>query len=286
VQRWFRLVVVAVAIALAPACMVQEGVFPDARKDTGAGSEDAGRDGVADAGRDAGHDGRATDAATDSRADAGQDAVADAGLDGGMVEAPVDAPAEARADGPREGAIDAPGSPDLLPADRAARLVRLRFTGKAVTVTGTSLGLAASTVQNMPAITGTLAYDLDVIDNEATDTTRGVFQHNGTSEFTFALLGHTVTGSGFAKVETTAGDTFRFRDGPQTLDPVVRVMKLDGADAPMVSLIIAITGGPSLLPSDALPDPFPAITIATTPHTFSLSDAGGTLLMQLDMLGP
>jgi len=285
VQRWSRLVV-AVAVGLACACSVQEGVFPDARKDTGAGADDAGRDGPADAGRDMGHDGRAQDAAPDSRADAAMDADVDADgvLDGGAAEAPVDAPADAPADGPREAAPDGPSSLDLLATDRAPRLVHLRFSGQVVTVSGAPLGLQ-SDVRTMP-VSGTLAYDLDVVDAEATDSTRGVYQHDGTSEFTFALMGHTVTGSGFAKVETTSGDTLRFRDGPQPLDPVVRVMKLDGADAPAVSLLIAITGGPSLLPSDALPDPFPTITIATTPHTFSISDAGGTLLMQLDMLGP
>jgi len=35
------------------------------------------------------------------------------------------------------------------------------------------------------------------------------------------------------------------------------------------------------LTSDALPDPFPTIDITAKPHTFSLMDAGGTLLMQL-----
>ena len=58
-----------------------------------------------------------------------------------------------------------------------------------------------------------------------------------------------------------------------------------GADAPALKLYLSITDGSgAMLTSDALPDPFPAVDVTKAAITFSLMDAGGTLLMQLDTL--
>ena len=140
-------------------------------------------------------------------------------------------------------------------------------------------------------MSGSFTYDLRLLDDEPNDPLRGKYQRGGTTAFTFAVEGHTVTGSGRAIVETEnlSSDTFRFLDGPQN-DGVTRIMHLDGADAPTLTLTIAITDATgAMLTSDALPDPFPMIDIANMhsqniSHTFALSDSGGTLLMQLGSL--
>jgi hypothetical protein len=105
--------------------------------------------------------------------------------------------------------------------------------------------------------------------------------------FTFNVDGHKVTGSGKGILQTenlTSSDTFRYFDGPQG-DAKVRTMKLDEVDRPNLKLLIAIVDSTAMmLTSDALPAPFPTLDVTKTPHTFSLSDEGGTLLMQLDTL--
>jgi hypothetical protein len=62
-------------------------------------------------------------------------------------------------------------------------------------------------------------------------------------------------------------------------------MKIDGVVVPELRLTIAITDETgAMLSSDALPNPFPTVPFPKTSHTFSLQDANGTLLMQLDSL--
>ena len=163
-------------------------------------------------------------------------------------------------------------------------LVRVDFTGEVVTIAGTPLGFDSTA--RLAKVSGSFAYDLRAGD-DAADVKRGHYLHNGTSTFTFTVLSHTVAGSGFAitEVENLDPDTFRFRDGPQT-DNVSRLMTFDGNAAPMLKLLIAISDGNTFFSSDAQPSPFPTIDITTTPHTFSLMDSGGTMLMQLDTLTP
>jgi hypothetical protein len=178
----------------------------------------------------------------------------------------------------------------------APKLVTVAFTGTVETVApapdaGMPLGFD-STVRLAP-VSGSFTYDLRMLDEEPTDPLRGKFEGAGGTAFSFTLKGHTVTGSGDAIVETENlnPDTFRFLDGPQPLDTDVRTMKFDGADAPALTLSIAITDtSGAMLTSDALPDPFPMVNIANSDggfnisHTFSLKDSGGTLLMQLSTL--
>lgn len=80
-------------------------------------------------------------------------------------------------------------------------------------------------------------------------------------------------------------DTFRFMDGPQFQDQTDRTMAMDGVPDPELEIWIAISSSDSeFLTSEALPEAFPSVDIADTPHTFSVDDAGGTLLLQLDSL--
>jgi hypothetical protein len=196
-------------------------------------------------------------------------------------------------DGDASGPGDAP--PDVV-TDAASeveaaapRLVTVAFTGKVLTVASAPLGFD-STVRLEP-VSGSFTYDLRLLDDQPNDPKRGHYERAGTTAFTFTVKGHTVKGSGraIAVTEDLNPDTFRFLDGPQG-DGVVRMMQFDGVDAPTLKLLIAITDGDGvMLTSDALPDPFPTVDIANAhsikiSHTFALSDAGGTLLMQLDTL--
>jgi hypothetical protein len=213
--------------------------------------------------------------ATESGADAPAGDVADGGAADAASDAVVDTGAEAEAAAPR--------------------LVTVSFSGKVLTVAtapdgGMPLGFDSSV--RTSAVTGSFTYDLGLADELPNDPKRGKFWRGGVTAFSFALQGHSVTGSGRAIVETEDldPDTFRFLDGPQG-DTVLRTMKLDGTDAPALKLLIAVTDTSGvMLSSDKLPDPFPTVDIANKDgginisHTFTLSDPGGTLLMQLDTL--
>ncbi|HXU80973.1 MAG TPA: hypothetical protein VN914_06220 [Polyangia bacterium] len=225
------------------------------------------------------------DAAAADLTPPGAEAGADASAD--LAPPPPDAATAPDAPVPDAAAPDVGGGADNAgPADLPPpRPVSLAFTGAVATVAGTPLGFDG-TVRTAP-VSGSLTYDLRTLDQRPADPKRGRFEHGASSAFTFKVMGHTIEGSGWAIVQTEDldPDTFRFIDGPQG-DGVPRVMKVDGAPAPKLKLSIAITGGNAFLQGDGLPDPFPTIDIAHTPHTFSLEDDGGTLLMQLDALAP
>jgi hypothetical protein len=265
------------------------GGHPDAAADVATGSDGAGgRDAGADAARDAARDGTATGG--DARdATAGGDAARDVGAD-----VAADTAADAPADVPADMAPGSDGGGDAG-ADAGPALVTVQFTGTVQTVApspgqdgsapGVPLGLG---VARLASVSGSFTYDLRVPESTSTrsDPTRAIFLHSGTSQFTFTVGGHTVTGSGDAivEVENLNPDTFRFRDGQQN-DGVTRTMKVDGVADPSLVLFFAVTdeseaGG--VLTSDAEPDPF--LFPASDPLTFSLSDSGGSLLMQLDSL--
>ncbi len=103
------------------------------------------------------------------------------------------------------------------------------------------------------------------------------------------MQGHgiTITGSTtpFAQVENLSSDTFRFIDGPRPVGPEGGVLSVNGLPDADVDLLLAITdGAAAAFSDDDLPtlfpfagDPWPGF-----PHTFSLSDAGGTLLLQFN----
>jgi hypothetical protein len=244
------------------------------------------------------------DAAVDA-SHAGADGAAGASSDAGPADAPVDATADTAAEANASDASDAgdAGTADAttnevgvdagvdLNADvviemAPARPVKVGFTGQVVTVASAPLGFDATV--RLEAVSGSFTYDLRMVDELPADLKRGRYEGFAITAFTFTVKGHTVAGSGNAQVqiEDLDPDTFRFLDGPLG-DNVPRVMKFDGADAPTLKLGIAITDSSgAMLSSEALPDPFPTLDITTKPHTFSLQDSGGTLLMQLDTLTP
>jgi hypothetical protein len=240
-----------------------------------------------------------SDAAVDA-ASAGADGAAGASADAGT---PADAPTEMKADAVAEASPGDAGAPDAtttevradasvdVSADATVELppampVKVGFTGQVVTVASAPLGFDATV--RLEAVSGSFTYDLRMVDQLPADLKRGRYEGFAITAFTFIVKGHTITGSGNAQVQTEDlnPDTFRFLDGPLG-DNVPRVMKFDGADAPTLKLGIAITDSSgAMLSSEALPAPFPTLDITTKPHTFSLQDSGGTLLMQLDTLTP
>jgi hypothetical protein len=245
--------------------------LPGAQADSPAGFDASEVDSFPDAARLL--DGLA-DRPTDERpGDGGEDALgADVASFDTLQDAPVDA------------GIDSGIAPDAAPADAdLPTLVTMQFTGKVFTVSKMPLGLDSSAY--MKPISGTFAYDLRTTDSSPLDPKRGTYKHRASSVFTFSVLGRNVEGSGRAVVvtENFDPDTFRFNDGPQ-LDGIPRLMKVDGVTAPSLVLRISMTDeSGAMLTSDALPDPFPAISFPKS-HTFELTDSGGTLLMQLDSL--
>jgi hypothetical protein len=67
---------------------------------------------------------------------------------------------------------------------------------------------------------------------------------------------------------------------------VDRIVAIDGVDDPGIGIGLSVTAtGAFVLADDTLTQPFPWIGIdvrSQTAITFSVSDAGGTLLLQLD----
>ena len=175
-------------------------------------------------------------------------------------------------------------------ASPSCAAVTLAFTGTAVTISKTPLGFDDSLRGS--AVTGTLAYRPCLADKSPDDPRRGVYEHQGGGAFSLSVGGKSVTGSESPVLHVedyTGADTFRWLDGPQLADKdkTLRVMKLDGVRDPALKVTFAVTDGAgSALSGDRAPTNFPYPDLATKkyPHTFSVVDGGGTLLLQLSSL--
>jgi hypothetical protein len=184
---------------------------------------------------------------------------------------------------------DGGGAHDAASADSGKPMpmcppVTLTFAGTVATVANTPLGLTSAV--RTAAVSGSFAY-LPCVGDMDPDPQRGIYEHGSGGTFSLSVGGLTVAGSGTPRVEVENfdPDTIRWRDGAIPLDKRVRVMTVDGKPAPSVVVTIAITDDKgSALSSDALPTTFPFQMIASFPHTFSVEDAGGTLLLQLSSL--
>ena len=159
----------------------------------------------------------------------------------------------------------------------------LFFDGEIATVSGTPLGLDDSV--RTETVTGSMSYLPCLGDENATDPQRGEYRHpfDGRVELLFA--GTQVDGSDQAIVTTENfdPDTFRFEDGALAFETDPRMLQVNGAAAPDLQVRFSITDSSgAALATDAPPDPFSFDP--SMPHTFSLQDGGGTLLLQLDSL--
>jgi hypothetical protein len=182
-------------------------------------------------------------------------------------------------------AITASG-PDASTAHCA--LIILSFEGTVATVSGTPLGLDSSI--RTSSVTGHFSYDPCVpAVTMSMDHRRAEYSEGPIADGAFALVvgPRHVTGSGrpLIDIENLDPDTFRFKDGPQLADPTPRIMSVDGQPNIKVELVIAITDSSgAAFSNDDLPTSFPFLNIATFPHTFSIMDDKGTLLLQLRSL--
>lgn len=166
------------------------------------------------------------------------------------------------------------GDPDCDP-------VVLAFTGSAVTVSGAPF--AGRVPRETPA-EGTLGY-LPCLGDREPDPGRGEYRHASRSTFTLSLGEVQVGGSGQATLEVVvAGSTWRYVDGVEPAADAPRRMTVDGA--PADDLDLWISTGPAdsaAFTSDAIPAP--TWMDPGAPHTFSLDDAGGTVLIQWEAFG-
>ncbi|HEY2775599.1 MAG TPA: hypothetical protein VGK20_16280 [Candidatus Binatia bacterium] len=165
----------------------------------------------------------------------------------------------------------------LVAADAHAGIKTVAWTAKAATVVNQPFGVS---VPLNTDVTGYFTFDTSVADGDPSPS-NGAYQQNGHSAFHADFLGQEVTGShaAFYQVDL-AGNTFRIYDGPRDLGPEGGTMSFNGNAAADIQLFVAITK--DVFASDALIDPFPQYTFGFlgTPHTFTLKDDHGEMLLQ------
>lgn len=168
-------------------------------------------------------------------------------------------------------------------APAGAEIITVTFEAKAKTIAKQPFGL--SIPLNTP-VTGYFTFDTGTEDLAPEDPLSGEYQHEGGAAFVAEFLSTRITGSmtPFYEVDLSDNptiDTFRIVDGPRPVGNEGGVMSIDGIEDEQIELFLAITG--DAFDSDSLINPFPAYTFGFlgTPHTFTLKDDQGTMLMQL-----
>jgi len=170
----------------------------------------------------------------------------------------------------------------VFPAAAGAEIVTVTYEAKALTVVKQPFGL---TVPLNTIVTGYFTFDTSTEDLAPEDPLFGEYQHDGGAGYVAEFLSTRITGSTtpFYQVHLTANptsDTFRVYDGPRTVGNQGGVMSIDGVEDEDIELFLAVTE--DAFDNDALINPFPAYTFGFlgTPHTFSLKDDQGTMLLQ------
>lgn len=161
----------------------------------------------------------------------------------------------------------------------------LTFEGWVATVSGSPLGFSDSIRESR--VSGTMSWNRAARDTDD-DPDRGLYDHHGAGAFSLSVGSRTVGGSGWSQVEVEdmSSDTFRFVDGASVWGEEDRVMTIDGRDDTELGVWFAVTDGSGeAFSDDGLPTSWPFGEITDLPHTFSIEDGGGTLLLQLDVLG-
>jgi len=120
---------------------------------------------------------------------------------------------------------------------------------------------------------------------------RGNYPHSFGGGFLANFLSMTVTGSAapYVTIEDLASDTFRFNDGA-TGTPAGGTMSVNGTPDVNVRVAMAFTDSSgTAFASDGLPQNLafanpPCTNPINFPHTFSIRDSDGTLLLQMNTL--
>lgn len=168
-----------------------------------------------------------------------------------------------------------------------AESIRFEYEASVQTVTGTPFGLS---VPRLTEVTGYFQYDSTTADTDLFSDERGSYPHDAGGGFLASFLGQQIVGSTTPAVQVEdirIIDTFRFVDGPRSVGVGGGVMSLNGS-ADNIELLLAISPGVDAWSSDALPSPFPFAFDPWPefgyPHTFSLSDEQGTMLLQFQKI--
>jgi hypothetical protein len=169
----------------------------------------------------------------------------------------------------------------LVGVPSSAEQITVDYIATVATVSGTPFGIDPNLGT---AVTGSFTYDTATLDVLG-DMDLGDYPHAAGGGFAAIIQGYGVTISGsttpYLQVENLDPDTFRFIDGPRIVGPAGGVMFVNAVPDSTVQLWIAITAGSgSVFDDDSLPEVFP-FTFPGPPHTFSLGDSLGTLLLQI-----
>ncbi len=187
------------------------------------------------------------------------------------------------------GLLAAFGSLALLSATGSAAVVTIGYTATIATVSGSPFGYTADQARTQP-VTGHFSYNTNTSDTNTGDPGRGYYPHTSGGDFVAMFLGTVVTGSAtpHVRIENLSSDTFRFSDGLLGSPAPGGIMAVNGTPDGTVRVGMAFTASNAFI-SDALPLDFPfanpplANPVAFS-HTFSITDSGGSLLLQLSTL--
>lgn len=168
-----------------------------------------------------------------------------------------------------------------LAVQARGEIVTVIYSAEAVTVSKTPFG---QTVPLDTVVTGYFTFDTGTPDDNS-DPLSGEYPHTQHAGFRADFLKSRIRGSTtpFYEVDLApdpTNDTFRIYDGPRTVGNEGGVMSIDDVADSDIQLFVAITD--DVFDDDDLIDPFPLYTFGFlgTPHTFSLKDDQGTMLLQ------
>ncbi len=162
-----------------------------------------------------------------------------------------------------------------------AQVVTVLFDAEAVTVVGQPFGV---TVPLDTPVRGYFTFDTSTPDSNP-DEFDGEYRHDGNAAYVAEFLDTRVTGSStpFYWVDLSSNpafDTFRIFDGPGTVGLEGGVMSLDGTPDETIRMSLAVFE--DAFDDDSLVNPFPLYDFGFLgdPHTYSLENGAGKMLMQ------
>jgi hypothetical protein len=163
-----------------------------------------------------------------------------------------------------------------------AESITVYYEAEASTVVNMPLGI---NVPRLTPVTGTFTFDTSTPDVLPLDPDDGDYPHDtGGGAFTAIFLGHSLVGSATPLVEIRQlTSTFRFIDGPGFFGDEGGVMSFDGNPDEDIELWFS-AGTETDMVDDSLINPFPDYdfdSFVGTPHTFSIEDDSGTMLLQM-----
>jgi hypothetical protein len=162
-----------------------------------------------------------------------------------------------------------------------ADVVSAQYEARAATVVGTPFGL---TVPLNTTITGFITYDTSTPDTDPS-ANNGNYPHASGGAFRANVLGTLISGSATPDYQVSVTDTFRIWDGPRTSGRQGGIMSINGSADSDITMFMAVTPkDKSLLATDQLVNPFFDFDFGFLgdPHTFTIGDDAGTILMQID----